>query len=283
MLKKQSRFAARFALLGLALVSCAASVRADIAVKNGEKVAFLGDSITQQGAGSATGYVRLVMSGLEANGIKAETIAAGISGHKSNDMLARLQRDVLDKKPDWMTLSCGVNDVWHQERNQGILIDDYKANIRAIVDKAQAAGIKVVLLTSTMISEDQNAANNQKLVPYNDFLKALAVEKTLPIADLNAMMQEQVKVPHKGNLLTGDGVHMNPLGNQMMALGVLKAFGLNEAQLQTARDSWAKIPQNIGANLTLGQWNKLSEIANKQNRSVDEVIKDAIEKALAAG
>lgn len=277
MLKKHSRFV----LLGLALVSFAGATRAEIAVKGDEKIAFLGDSITQQGAGGPSGYVRLVISGLEANGIKAEAIPAGIGGHKSNDMLARVDKDVIDKKPNWMTLSCGVNDVWHGER--GVPLDQYKTNITQIVEKAQAAGIKPVLLTSTMIGEDQPNANNQKLTAYNEFLKALAVEKNLPIADLNAMMQEQVKTPHKGNLLTGDGVHMNPLGNQMMAVGVLKAFGLNDAQLQTARDSWAKIPQNVGVNLTLGQFNKLSEIANKGNRSVDDVVKEAVEKAIAAG
>jgi len=57
--------------------------------------------------------VTLVMRGLEANGVKATSIPAGISGHKSNDMLGGLQNDVLNKKPDWMTLSCGANDVWH--------------------------------------------------------------------------------------------------------------------------------------------------------------------------
>lgn len=279
MLKKQSQVA----LLALALINFAGATRADIAVQNGEKIAFLGDSITQQGAGSATGYVRLVMSGLEANGIKAEAIPAGIGGHKSNDMLARVDKDVIEKKPTWMTLSCGVNDVWHQERNRGILIDEYKTNIRAIVDKAQAAGIKVLLLTSTMIGEDQSGANNQKLIPYNDFLKALAGEKNLPLADLNSAMQEQVKAPHKGNLATTDGVHMNPSGNQMMAIGVLKAFGASEAQLQTAREAWVKIPHSVGASLTLGQYNRLSEIANKQNRTVDEVIKVALEKAIAEG
>lgn len=281
MLNKQLKKHSRFVLLGLALVSFAGATRADIAVKGGEKIAFLGDSITAGGAGSPSGYVRLVISGLEANGIKAEAIPAGISGHKSNQMLERLQKDVIDKKPNWMTLSCGVNDVWHGER--GVLLDQYKTNISQIVEKAQAAGIKPVLLTSTMIGEDQPNPNNQKLIAYNDFLKALAAEKNLPIADLNGMMQEQVKTPHKGNLLTGDGVHMNPLGNQMMAAGVLKAFGLSEAQLQTAHDAWAKIPQNIGVPLTLGQFNKLSEIANKGNRSVDEVIKEAVEKAIAAG
>ena len=279
MLKKQSHLA----LIALALVSFAGVLRADIAVRNGEKIGFLGDSITQQGAGSASGYVRLVMSGLEANGIKAEAIAAGIGGHKSNDMLARVDKDVIEKKPNWMTLSCGVNDVWHQERNKGILIDEYKTNIRAIVDKAQAAGIKVVLLTSTMIGEDQSNANNQKLIPYNDFLKALAIEKNLQIADLNSAMQNAVRVPHKGNMMTTDGVHMNPIGNQMMAVGVLRAFGLNEAQLQTAREAWAGIPQNISASLALGQYNRLSEIANKQNRTIEDVIKEAVEKAIVQG
>jgi lysophospholipase L1-like esterase len=274
MLKKQSRLA----LMGLALLGFAGAMRADIAVQNGEKIAFLGDSITAQGASGNTGYVKLVMSGLEANGVKAEMIPAGISGHKSNDMLARLQKDVIDKKPNWMTLSCGVNDVWHHER--GVPLDQYKTNIRQIVDQAQAAGIKVVLLTSTMIHEDQPNDDNQKLVAYNDFLKALAAEKNLPVADLNAYMQELVKMPHKGNLLTVDGVHMNPIGNQMMAAGVLKAFGLSDAQLQTARDAWAKIPYGVNANLTLGQFNKLSDVANKQNRSVDDLIREALAKTI---
>ena len=171
MLKKHSRFV----LLGLALVSFAGATRAEIAVKGDEKIAFLGDSITQQGAGGPSGYVRLVISGLEANGIKAEAIPAGIGGHKSNDMLARVDKDVIDKKPNWMTLSCGVNDVWHGER--GVPLDQYKTNITQIVEKAQAAGIKPVLLTSTMIGEDQPNANNQKLTAYNEFLKALAVRK----------------------------------------------------------------------------------------------------------
>ena len=106
----------------------------DLAVKSGEKIAFMGDSITQAGAGTG-GYVQLVIHGLQAVGVQATSIPAGISGHKSNDMLKRLEKDVLAKKPDWMTLSCGVNDVWHGER--GVLLPDYKANITSIVDQCQ--------------------------------------------------------------------------------------------------------------------------------------------------
>jgi lysophospholipase L1-like esterase len=71
-------------------------------------------------------------------------------------MLARVDKDVIKKKPQWMLLSCGVNDVWHGKR--GVALPDYKKNITAIVDKAQKAGIKVVIMTASMIRED---AKNQ--------------------------------------------------------------------------------------------------------------------------
>lgn len=108
---------------------------------NNDKIAFLGDSITWYGNVYATGYVNLVMSGLEANEIHAEKIPAGRGGHTSRHMLERLERDVLDKKPQIMILSCGVNDVWHGKH--GVPLPDYKKNITAIVEKAQSAGIKV--------------------------------------------------------------------------------------------------------------------------------------------
>src|SRR5687768_9346742 len=209
----------------------------DIAVSSGQKIAFLGGSITEAGAGVPLGYVNLVMHGLAVNCINAEAIPAGISGHKSNQMLERLERDVLSKKPDWMTLSCGVNDVWHGDK--GVPLDQYKTNIRAIVDRCEAANVKVMILTATMISEDGAAENNKKLAAYNDFLRELAKEKKLLIADLYADMEAAVKAGGGGkgkpNLLTTDGVHMNGAGNAMMAAGVLKAFGLSDAQLTKAK------------------------------------------------
>jgi lysophospholipase L1-like esterase len=225
--------------LGAALLCLTTPGRAAaLPVKDNDKIAFLGDSITQGGA-KPGGYVTLVIEGLKANGVKAEMIPAGISGHKSNQMLARLEKDVLAKKPDWMTLSCGVNDVWHGAR--GVPLEDYKKNITQIVDQCQAAKVKVMILTATMIKEDPATPENQKLAAYNDFLRALAKEKSCLLADLNADMQAAVakKGPaKKGNVLTGDGVHMNPAGNRMMATGVLKAFGLDDKQITKAEKGW---------------------------------------------
>ncbi len=228
---------------------------AEIAVKSGEKIAFLGDSITAGGWGNPAGYVRLVIAGLEANGIKVEPVPAGIGGHKSDQMLARLDKDVLSKKPQWMTLSCGVNDVWHGAR--GVPLDDamtksgsyddqvanrgtYKKNITAIIDQAQVAGVKPVILTATVIQENLESKENGLIAPYNAFLRELAKEKKIPLADLNAMFQERIKAENKPNVkvLTSDGVHMNVAGNKLMAIGVLQALGLNAAELDKAKASW---------------------------------------------
>jgi len=181
------------------------------------------------------------MAGLKANGVEAEPVPAGISGHKSNQMLERLDHDVLAKKPQWMTLSCGVNDVWHGVK--GIPLEQYKDNITKIVEQCTAAGVKVVMLTATVIQEKLDNPENEKLAAYNDFLRQLAKDKNLPLADLNGMFQERIKAENKPDqkVLTADGVHMNDEGNKVMARGVLKAFGLNDAQLAKAATAWAEI------------------------------------------
>lgn len=229
---------------------------AEIVVKSGDSIAFMGDSITAAG-NKPGGYVTLVVEALKKQGLEVGHIPAGKSGHRSNDMLARLDADVIGKKPHWMILSCGVNDVWHfklvlgNRTFQGVPIEDYKKNITAIIDKAQASGIKVMVLTSTMIGEDVSKELNQMMIPYNEFLREIAKEKKCLIADLNADMQAQIKTipdePGKPktfgnyfyggdiqNKLTSDGCHMNPLGNKMMAKGILRAFGLTDEQIAAA-------------------------------------------------
>ncbi len=231
-----------------------------LAVKNGDTIAFMGDSITAGGV-KKDGYVTLVMEALKNEGLDVSSVPAGVSGNRSNDMLVRLDKDVISKKPQWMTLSCGVNDVWHfklrlgKRTFQGVPLEDYKKNITAIIDKAQAANVKVMILTATMIGEDPERELNKNLIPYNDFLREIAKEKHCLLADLNKDMQEALKkIPDvKGkakmfgepdykrdiaNKLTTDGCHMNKLGNIMMAKGVLRAFGLSEEKIAAAEKTW---------------------------------------------
>lgn len=258
---------AQILLLACSLsISGASAANADsaIAVKNGEKIAFLGDSITANGARKG-GYVNLVMDALKNEGLDVTHIPAGKSGNRSNDMLGRLDSDVISKGPQWLLLSCGVNDVWHFKLRlgtrtfEGVPLEDYKKNITEIIDKAQAANIKVMILTSTMIGEDPERELNKHLIAYNDFLRAIAKEKKCLLADLSKDMQEELKkIPDvKGpakmfgepdykrdikNKLTADGCHMNQQGNIMMAKGILRAFGMSEEKISAAQTAWLEKP-----------------------------------------
>lgn len=234
---------------------------ATVAVKKGDKIVFMGDSITEAGSADPNGYVNLVVRALNQQGLEVTHVSAGVSGQKSNDMLARVDADVISRKPQWLLLSCGVNDVWHfklrlgRQKFVGVPLDEYKKNITSIIDKAQAADIKVMILTATMIGEDPERELNKDLVPYNEFLRKIAKEKDCLLADLNDDMRKtlgempDVKGPAKmfgergykrdiQNKLTTDGCHMNNLGNIMMAKGILKTFGLSSETIAAAEKSW---------------------------------------------
>ena len=209
-----------------ALVTCAFG---EILVKDGDTLAFLGDSITQFGQRNPDGYVNLVIRGLAVEGVRVKPVKAGISGNKSDQMLARLDKDVLSKKPRWMTLSCGVNDVWHQDRGKGVLLEDYKKNITKILDKCAASNCTVIVFTATMFEKPgmEKEKHNVKLAPYNEWLRAEAKRRKLPLADLNAAMWAAHEKDSKVKL-TRDGVHMLPAGDLLMARGVLRAMGVRE-------------------------------------------------------
>ena len=279
------RFTPLIGAAALLFASLAQVASATPLVNKGETVAFMGDSITQFGAQSSGGYVHLVESGLAANGIDIKIIPAGISGNKSDQMLARLDGQVLKKKPEWMTLSCGVNDVWHGER--GVPLEAYKKNITEIVNRCEKAGVKVMILTSTQISLPVTNANNVKLADYNAFLHALAKERNLPLADLNddmAAQQEAFKAAGINRSLTVDGVHMNTYGNIMMAKGVLSAFGLDAAQLATAEKQWQSIPDAVQltskVKLSIPESEALEALAASRKQSVDTLLTEQVTASL---
>ncbi len=88
-----------------------------------------------------------------------------------------------------------------------------------------------------------DSRENGLLAPFNNFLRQLAKEKNIPLADLNTQFQDRLKYENKpqAKILTSDGVHMNTEGNKLMAIGVLKAFGLTDAEVEKAKASWSPL------------------------------------------
>ncbi len=77
---------------------------------------------------------------------------------------------------------------------------------------------------------------------------------------------------------------MNPLGNEMMAIGVLRAFGLNEAQLSTAKNAWLVIPSSSAVDarsmITLKQYKQLSQMARERRVSLNWLINELFAKTV---
>jgi lysophospholipase L1-like esterase len=204
------------------------------------RIVCLGDSITQGGE-SPGGYVWLLRRTLAAlyPAQNIEVINAGISGHKSDDMLARFQRDVLDKKPDLVTISVGVNDVWHGFYDnhplgngpRGVPLPVYRRNVEAMVARAQAAGARVVLLSTTVIHEDLANRENAKTIGYNAVLRDIAGRRRAGFVDFQKPFRDLITTYRRitgarDDLLTTDGVHMNALGNRVMANVLLSGLGV---------------------------------------------------------
>lgn len=209
-------------------------------LEDGDTIVFLGDSITQA-ASKAEGYISLLDLFLGVNGYVVETVNAGISGHKSNDMLARLQDDVLDHEPDWVSISCGVNDVWHQFAfdPEGVPLDEYKENIREIINRCRDAGAQVLLNTATPIHEDLDNKENKMLASYNAFLRELAEEENIILADQYKEFADLIsKKLDDTLLLTTDGVHPNPRGHRLMARTIFRALGANRGEERRAEKRW---------------------------------------------
>ena len=273
-------------LIFAAFAAVAAGVaNAEICIKNGDAIAFMGDSITAQGNRNPAGYVNLVMKGLKVCGISAKKIPAGIGGHKSVQMNERLDRDVISKKPQWMTFSCGVNDVWHDRKGKGVPLERYKTLVGDIFDRCAAAGIQVIVFTATMITEDPEAKENKKLAAYNDWLRAEAKRRSLRIADLSAAMHATLAEMRKtdktkGNKLTRDGVHMGYKGNCMMAWGVLKAMGVDESMKERIFAEFARIPGacSISIDVTAEEYAAFEAKAKASGKTVKEFAKNLLLK-----
>jgi acyl-CoA thioesterase-1 len=220
------------------------------ALQGVRRIVTLGDSITE-GGGQPGGYVWLL--GQTLNRLypdqQFEIVNAGISGHKATDMQARFQRDVLDKKPDMVTISVGVNDVWHGffdfaagqripdgSGPNGVPIPLYRQKLSEMIEAAQLAKVRVVLLAPTIIYEDLSSAENKRLSGYIAAMRELASKHRCLFIDMNAPFHRVIAARRKqtgatDNYLTTDGVHMNPLGNRLMAYTLLRGLGVPDRQL----------------------------------------------------
>jgi lysophospholipase L1-like esterase len=202
-------------------------------LKKGERIIFLGDSITAGGV-SPKGYVTLIKNSLNEKhkDLGIEIIGAGISGNKVPDLQKRLEKDVLMKKPTLVVIYIGINDVWHGETDpaRGTPKDKYEAGLLEIIGKIKDSGARVVLCTPTVIGEKKSGANklDSKLEEYSEVSRKVAKETKSQLCDLRKAFEDNLaknnsEDKEKG-VLTTDRVHLNDAGNKLVAETILSVI-----------------------------------------------------------
>jgi len=204
-----------------------------LALQEGARIVFFGDSITQLGV-KPNGYVTLIRDSIAARhpGMGIEVIGAGISGNKVADLRARLVRDVMDRKPTVVVIYIGINDVWHwQLKNlQGTTKEDFEAGLREIIVRIQYSGARVILCTPSVIGEKHDGSNpqDQMLDEYAAISRSIAKSLGTPLCDLRKAFGDYLRVHNKENakqgILTTDGVHLSDAGNRFVAGALMQFF-----------------------------------------------------------
>lgn len=203
-------------------------------LKAGDRIVFLGDSITAGGAKAPNGYIRVLEAALNQKhaDLKIECIGAGISGNKVPNLQARVDNDVVAKKPTIVFIYIGINDVWHGQKNpaNGTSPEKFEAGLKEVIGKIQAGGARVILCTPTVIGEKKDGGNplDAKLDQFSDISRGIAKELNLQLCDLRKAFVDYLAKNNPENkekgILAPDGVHLNADGNKLVAETMLKTL-----------------------------------------------------------
>ena len=203
-------------------------------------VAF-GDSTTASRSTVDQVYADRLPVLLQARGIEAKVINAGIGGshtgrladnarHRRKHALDRFDEAVRNHKPDVVVVQFGWNDSWIDSDNldgpSRIPVKDYAANLKHITETLKKDGSKVILMTpnrpNTSVEEWRVARTQQ----YVDAVRNLAATDSVPLVDVWAEY-ERFNAGHglnSDNLLL-DRVHPNDKGHELVARLLADSIG----------------------------------------------------------
>lgn len=146
-------------------------------------------------------------------------INRGISGNRIVDVYARIKADIINLKPDIMTLMIGTNDVWAEySRQNGVPPAKYERFYEKLLDEVEAAlpNIKIILMGSYY--QDGVQEYNESFLPEvkerAEIVRKIAERRGYPYIATQPLFDEAEKRGVKQ--LTFDGVHPDIAGCELL-------------------------------------------------------------------
>lgn len=200
-------------------------------------ILFQGDSITDAGRAwdndniVGNGYPVLVKGtlGFECPG-EYTFLNRGVSGSRVVDMYARIKSDIINLKPDVMSILIGVNDVWHEiSRKDGVDAEKYFKIYSMLIEEVKAAlpDIQIMILEPFVV---KGAATDEAWDVFRTEVEKRAIKARMIAEKYDLVfIPLQVKFDEALKLASSeywfrDGVHPNTEGHELIKREWLKAF-----------------------------------------------------------
>jgi len=198
------------------------------------RIVALGDSITNgvglSGVTEADTFRDIVRRELtERLGSRVEVVNAGVNGDIVTLAIERLKSDVLDHKPDIVTIMFGGNEAgFYRPKTGGFAAtprvgrDEFKATLGKVVDRLRAEGITVVLMTCPPMTDRyggmhlepyQKHGVNFLVKGYAQTMRDVAAEKGVELIDVYRSFQQE---PSTRDYFP-DGLHPDARGHRVIA------------------------------------------------------------------
>jgi Lysophospholipase L1 and related esterases len=221
------------------LLACAALVHASEAfyLKDGDRVVFYGDSITDQRLYTTftETFVVTRFPKLRVDFVHSGWGGDRVGGGAGGNIDTRLNRDVFAYDPTVVTVMLGMNDGSYRAFDQNIF-NTYTKGLEDIVQKVRAAkpDVRLTLIQPSPYDDVTREPRfpggyNAVLVRYGEAVKEIATRHSLHVADLNTpvvAMLEKAKAADAelSTRIIADRVHPAPAGHLIMAAALLKSW-----------------------------------------------------------
>lgn len=231
---------------------------AQLILSKGDRVVIIGDSITEQKLYSR--YIEDYLIACQPQ-LNLWVYQLGWGGEWAGGFLQRMDSDLLPLKANVITTCYGMNDggskPWDESTGQ-----KYQADMKALVERAKAAGMKVVVGSPGAVDTDFFRGPNATPAQYNDVMdhlkaidRQLAAEEGVVFANvhdplMSAMSAAKSAMGKEYHVCGGDGVHPQANGHVVMAYAFLKAMGF-DGDLGTIRVDLAGVTTATGGHKVL--------------------------------
>lgn len=199
-------------------------------------ILFQGDSITdvlrprESEVYKGCGYVTMVSGklGLDYPN-EYDFINRGISGNRIVDIYARMKIDIINLKPDYMSILVGVNDVLHESIGNGVSAEKFEKIYSMLLEELleELPDLKIMILEPFVLKCTGTEQNWD--YTYGEVLKRSAAAKRIaesfgvPFVTLLEKFMELTKSAPP-SYWCSDGIHPSAAGHEMIAREWVKAF-----------------------------------------------------------